>query len=49
MGNKWDACIRPVCDLCIEAGEILDEDGTSRLYLSGKTAHKEPSDRNWWE
>jgi hypothetical protein len=49
MGNKWDACIRPVCDQCMAAGEYVVEDETTRLYLSGKTAHKESSAKSWWE
>lgn len=32
-GNKWNACIRPICDKCIEAGVYVEEYFGKRLHL----------------
>ena len=40
MGNKWDSCLRPVCNDCINAGEYKDEDGIKRLYLGTSRLNK---------
>lgn len=54
QGNKYDACIRPVCNLCIEAGSIVNEFYSGRmvmrLYLGASRLYKPDDDRyNWWE
>lgn len=49
VGNKWDACIRPVCDKCIEAGTYKEErPGIQRLYLGNSRIYKEEDTRYFW-
>lgn len=46
MGNKCDSGIAPICDLCIETGEYIDEDGQNRLYL-GRSRVPKDDDMYW--
>lgn len=47
-GNKYDSCIRPVCDKCIEAGEYKIENGIKRLYLGSSRAVNEFESQCYW-
>ena len=45
QGNKYDACIKPICDKCIAAGEYIEErPGITRLYLGSERVFKEEND-----
>lgn len=49
-GNKWDAGIRPVCNLCIEAGYYVEENGISRLYLGTSRLYRPTENCSYgWE
>ncbi|TVX85975.1 hypothetical protein FPZ44_23775 [Paenibacillus agilis] len=54
QGNKWDASCRPICDLCIQAGEHKDEEFAGeklkRLYLGSSRLYKpkETSGYGWY-
>lgn len=47
-GIKYDSSITPICDECIAAGKMEDEDGTERLYLGSSRVPKDEP-KHWFE
>lgn len=40
-GLKYDACITPLCDECIQTLEIIEENGRERFFLPAGRRPKE--------
>jgi len=47
-GIKSDACLKPICDKCIEAGWHETEGEIRRLYIGSDRLYQEPEEEHYW-